>query len=503
MSNGFKRLMAIIMVVALIGTMVISVVVSAVGGNSDSHEGHDHAKGVNDEYEFAMELMKDEQALRVTQRLTFYNTSDDFLDRAMFAVYSNMFRRESTVMYTDAAALPYGYNPGGTEFYSVKVNGQEAEWAVQGDGEYFMRVDCGIEPGDSAEFEFVYDVLITQNAAFLGVDQGCWRLSGFYPVLCVYNDGVWEGNVPLEHSRYTLTTPAAYSAEITLPGMYGLAATGAESNVEHADGSRTWFVSGENIREFALTIGRAWRLHAGETISGLHVNVYSADRTGGPEALELAREALDACAEMFGDLPSSGIDIVETDIAADMQAFAGCIWIDREVFREGGDRLKYAVRKGIAEQYFGIGVYADPVADAWLGESVSEYAVYMLWEALDGEKEFEKRMNRYFIDAINVTIPSNVFMNSDASLFTKASYETVVRHRGAMAMHELRVAMGDEAFANVMKLWYSQFAGTGVVSETDFLATIRQGSGRDWEKFLTELIYNIDEYSNQYLDWYE
>lgn len=503
MSNGFKRIMAIILVAALIGTMIISVVVSAIGGSHDPHAGHDHANGVTDEYEFAMELMEDEQALRVTQRLTFYNASSDSLDRVMFAVYANMFRRETTVMYSDPAALPYGFNPGGVEFYSVKVNGEEAEWAVQGDGEYFMRVACALEPGESADFEFVYDALITRNAAFLGVDQGCWRLSGFYPVLCAYNDGVWEGNPPLEHSRYTLTTPAAYSAEITLPGMYALAGTGAESRVTHDDGRVTWFVHGENIREFALTIGRAWRVHDGRTAAGLNVNVLSADRSGGPEALEIALEALEACGEMFGGLPYSGIDIVETDIAGDMLAFAGCIWIDREVFREGGDRLKYAVRKGIAEQYFGIGVYADPVGDAWLGESVSEYAVYMLWEKLDGKAEFEKRMNIYFIDAINVTIPSNVFMNSDAALFTPATYETVVRHRGAMALHELRVAMGDENFTEALRTWYARHGGGNVADETDFLKTISDVSGRDWEKFLTELIYNIDEYSNQYLDWYE
>lgn len=505
-NDMLKRALAIVLVAALIGTMIISVLISAGAFGGDHDHGHAaHAEEARDVYLFEMELLEDEQALRVTQRLAFCNRTGDTLDRAMFSIYANMFRRESTVMYESADALPYGFNPGGVEFYSVKVNGQDADWAVQGDGEYFMRVDCDLAPWESCEFEFVYDVLITRNAAFLGVDNYCWRLSGFYPTLCVYDseEGIWEGNSPMQHARYTLTTPADYRAVVTLPEMYDVAATGGEAREDNGDGTCTWTISGENIREFALTIGGAWREYSGETESGVEVRVLTADRTAGDDALEHALAAVELYEEMFGIFPAGSVDIAETDVAVGMQTFAGCVWLDRSVFSEGGDALKYHVRRALADQYFGISVYSDQVSHAWLGESVAEYATYLAYEALDGQEEFTDRMNLYFVDAINVTIPSALVMNSDAGSFTQSQFITVVRHRGAMAMHELRVSMGRDMFVDSLAAWYSRNGGGPRATESDFLETLQAVSGHDWEDFLTELIFNIEEYSQQSLDWYE
>jgi len=494
-TSVLKRVLAILLIIALFATMIISIIVSAIPSGHD----HAHAEEIADSYSFDIELLEDEQALRVTQRLVFYNDTGDRLDRVMFAVYANMFRRETTVMYETAEAQPYGYNPGGAEFYSVKANGEEADWAVMGEGEYFMRVACDVESGGVCEFEFIYDVLITQNAAFLGVDEGCWRLSGFFPVMCVYREGIWEGNTPVQHNRYTLTTPAEYRAEITLPDMYMLAGTGEENYVENGD-SRTWTVTGSNIREFALTIGRAWRKYSGETAYGTRVNVYTADRGGG-KALDEAVKAVECCERWFGGFPMESIDFAETDIAVDMMSFPGLVWLDRDVFSD--DELKYYIRRCIADQYFGIEVYSDPAADAWLGVSVPEYVSYLLYEEIDGYDAFVERMNGYFIDAINVTMPSNLVMNADAVLFSQVQFETVVRHRGAMAMHELRVAMGREMLIDVLTDWRQKYAQNGIVTEFDFLETMNRVTGRDWENFLTELIFNIDEYSLQMLEWYE
>lgn len=489
-----KRALAIVMIIALFATMIISVIVSAIP--------RAHAEEMTDSYTFELELLEDEQALRVTQRLVFYNDTGDRLDRAMFAIYANMFRREATVMYETAEAQPYGYSPGGAEFYSVKANGEEADWAVMGEGEYFMRVACDIAPGEVCEFEFVFDVLMTRNAAFLGVDQGCWRLSGFFPVLCVYNDGIWEGNTPVQHNRYTLTDAAAYRAEITLPDMYAVAATGEETRVSNGGGASVWTIAGDDIREFALTIGRAWRVFSGTTALGTGVNVYTSARDGGA-ALEAAVAAVEICEGWFGALPTGSLDIAETDLAVDRMTFDGLVWLDRGVFSEGGDGLIYNIRRGAADQYFGIEVYSDPASGAWLGVSIPEYVAYLLYEELDGYEVFVDRMNEYFIDAVNVTMPANLVMNADAVLFSQVQFDTVVRHRGAMIMHELRVAMDREVLIDALALWRRDFGGGDIVTEFDFLETLNKATGRDWEDFLTELIFNIDEYSLIQMDRYE
>lgn len=499
--DALKRILALVLVAALIVTMIISILVSYI----DPHAGHAHAEEApRNQYVMDIELIEDQQALRVSQRLDFYNDTGDALDRVMFAVYGNMFRRQLTVMYEDEAAMPWGYAPGGVEFRAVRVNGESADWGLSGDGEYFMRVACALAPGEACVFEFEFDVLLSANGAFLGTGGADWRLSGFYPILCVYTDGIWEANTPVQHSRYTYTTAADYEVKLTLPENYCVAATGEEELLHAENGVATWRISARNIREFAVSCGRAWRKYSAATDSGVAVNVYSANRLGGPKALELAVEAVELYEEWFGDFPVTQVDIAGSGYGLSELTFSGCIWIEDALFKTGGrDELKYAIRLGLAEQYFGLAVYADPLADAWLCAGVCEYITYLAWEEIEGESAFLKRLNERITPSLQITVPGDLFVVTDGSLFTQAQFDVVVRDRGAAVMHELRSMAGRESLIKALAGYYSQCRDIPIVTEMDFLKAINDATGKDWEDFLTELVFNIDEYSRQNIEWLE
>ena len=277
MKKKLTQILALILAGALVLTTLVSIAVSAAYG--------EEAEPVRDSYAMEIQFLEDQQALRVTQRLVFTNRTGTRLDRVMFAVYANQFRRQSTVMYEDAEALYAGYLPGGVEFFSVAVNGRQAEWAVQGDGEWYLRVKCDLAPEEKCEFSFVYDVLLTENAGFLGTDGDSWRLSGFYPTLCVWENGVWAANDPLQQCRYTLTTPADYTARITLPERFELAAPGEITREAVGDGMIRWTASAQNLREFSLIFSRTWREKEETTAAGARVRVRSAARAGAGRAM--------------------------------------------------------------------------------------------------------------------------------------------------------------------------------------------------------------------------
>ena len=98
-------------------------------------------------YRLSMVMLEDSQAFAVTQTVTFENRTGDALKNALFTVYGNVFRRESTLPYdneTLLSAFPDGYAPAGLSFSSVTVNGVPAEWAMHCDNECFLRVACDI-----------------------------------------------------------------------------------------------------------------------------------------------------------------------------------------------------------------------------------------------------------------------------------------------------------------------------------------------------------------------
>ena len=496
MKKKLTRILALILAGALVLTTLVSIVVSAAYG--------EEAEPARDSYAMEIQFLEDQQALRVTQRLVFTNRTGTRLDRVMFAVYANQFRRQSTVMYEDAEALYAGYLPGGVEFFSVAVNGRQAEWAVQGDGEWYLRVKCDLAPEERCEFTFVYDVLLTENAGFLGTDGDSWRLSGFYPTLCVWENGVWAANDPLQQCRYTLTTPADYTVRITLPERFELAATGETTREAMEDGTIQWTASAQNLREFSLIFSRAWREKEETTPAGTRVRVRSAARTGAGRAMEYALEALVACEEWFGPLPGGKLEICQTRFCREKLEFAGCVWLDQALFEgENKEEMRWQIYRAVAEQYFGIAVYADPVADAWLSESVSEFVCYLMWEKYLGKQARVERMEQYLTNALKVTIPGNLTVTSSADVFNQSQYNTVVRDRGAAAMYELCRNLGRETFLEALANYVARFAGGAMVTEMDFLSAINDTTGINWEDFLTEILFNLDEYALGQLDWSE
>lgn len=494
MKRKALRVLAIVVVFAMLFTFVLSIIVSSA-----------HSEELTrDRYSMDATFDEEGQALLITQRLSYSNRTGARLDRVLFAVYANQFRRETSVMYESASALPVGYAPGGLEFTSVTVNGVEIDWGVEEGGEYFMRVSCDLAPGETAEFGFSYAVLVAENAAFVGAGLTDWRFSGFYPVACVYKDGIWQANAPVQHARYTLTTAADYSVTVTLPDEYLLTATGVATRAKNGDGTSTWTVEAADIREFAMSFGRAWRAYSGATDSGVAVNVYTNARLGGNRALGIAEDTIALYESWFGDFPVRAVNIVESDYALSRLTFAGEIWLSSSLFDwENRDELTYQLRYALAEQYFGLAVYADPLADAWMSVSVCEYITYLALEEVDGRDAFLERLNGRVLNSLQITVPGDLTVTTDALLFTQSEFDIVVRDRGAAVMHEMRDRIGRDAFLASLARYYADNRGKALVVETDLVRAIDDATGGKWEDFLTDTLFNIGDYSDNYMDWYE
>ncbi|MGI6240302.1 MAG: hypothetical protein ACOYI5_11845 [Christensenellales bacterium] len=494
MKQKAVRMVAIILVAMLLLTMIISVVASSVRAEA----------GDQNVYTMDITLREDEQALLISQRLSYFNDTGDALDRVVFAVYANQFRRQSAIQYETDAALPYGYLPGGLAFTSVKVNGEAVEFGFLDENELFLRVPCELAPGEGCEIELEYAALLTQNAGFFGAGAVDWRLSGFYPLACLYQGGEWITNRPVQHARYIYAAPADYDVIITLPREYQIAATGAAEAMETADDQTTWRVTARGIREFSISAGRAWRAHTDQTPSGVAVTVYTGSRLGARRALDTALETIELYESWFGAFPVAQIAIAASDYALDRIAFSGAIWLNAELFEyTNRDQLAYQLRYALAEQYFALAVHADPLADAWMAVSVCEYTAYLALEEQEGYDAFVRALNGRVADALQVTVPGDQFITASAAAFSQAQFDLVVRDRGAAVMHETRVAMGREAFLASLARYYADYQNRTFVAERDLVQAMDDATGGDWEGFVTDMLFHIDEYAEHTLDWYE
>jgi len=503
-SKKLIRILAIVLAVLLAGGVVFSAVVGAL-----SEEALPAGRGARNQYELTMEYMEDEQALHIRQRLVYINPSDGPLDAVAFYAAGNLFRRESALMYApeDLERVFYaGYAPAGIDLRAVSCDGAPAEYGFQGENELYVRVACDIPAGGSCTFEFDYYLLLMNCGAFQGAGETDVRLSAFYFVPGVYDGRYREFMLkkPLAHTRWLYCDAGDFRVELALPEGYALAGTGEAREASRQDGTVLWQLEARDVREFALCFGRRYRSFERKTGSGMTVRVLTNVRGAGNRALEVAVAAIEQCEAWFGPFPFPELKIAQSDYPLGALNFPGVIWLSGELMGPSqGEAMAQKLRFCVAQQYFGLSAYVEPPADAWLSDSVSAYVSYLLLEQARGHDAFLSAINRDWVSAIQQTVPGGLRVTSDGALFDAASYDVVVLRRGAVVMHELRQAMGLESLLAGLREFYRMGQDGHTLTEMDLVAALDAATGESWEAFLTDWVFNVGEYAEQFIDWFE
>ena len=489
------RTIAIVLAILLAGSAIISAIISLAYA--------EEAAPTANEMTLTMEYLGEAQALRTSQRLVYTNDSNRALDRVIFYVPSNLFRRQSSLPYDGEHlidAFPSGYLPGGADLTGVWVDGEAADYGFQGENEMYLRVACNLAPGESCTFEFDYYLLLTENEAFLGVSEDGWRLSGFYFAPASLDDaGEFLLNLPLAFTEYADCPPMNVRASIALPNSFLLAATGVETCESGEDRVNHWTITADGVRDFAVAFGRRYREYAREA-SGVTLRCLTNVRRVADDVLAVATGAVAACEAWFGPFPYAQLDIVQTDTAEDPLCHTACLWLSEGLMRDS-DARDHAIRVFVAQQYFGRRTGGRPSSDAWLSDAVSEYLGYLLLEEAEGHDAYLAALNKNLVSSLQLTIPGGLNVTSDASLFTQDEYQIVVRNRGAAVFHELRTAMGREGLIDGLRIFYEKGLDGSVLTEMDLVGALDEASGGSWEAFLTDWVFNIGDYVNQNIDW--
>lgn len=477
------RVIAIVLAVLLAGGVVVGALLSALAEeNPPIHE-----------YTLEMTYMEEAQALHIRQRLVYFNGTSDALDRVIFYAAPNMMRRADALMYEEEdldRVFFEGYVPGGIDLREVSVDGRAADYGFQGEDECALRVACAIAPGASAVFEFDYYLLLTRCGAFVGVGDTDVRLTAFYFIPGVCSDGEFHLNKPLSFTRWLYSDLGDYEVTLSLPYGYALASTG------EAEGGH---IRATGVREFALCFGRRYRVRELKTQGGVTVRVFSGERSAGRLA-EMAVQAIEHCEDWFGAFPLRELDIARSDDALGNLNTPGLMLIPNDLT---GEALEMAIRYGVAQQIFGMAAYVEPSSDCWLSDGVCEYLAYLMLEADRGHEAFLQAVNRDWVADLQLTIPGGLRVVSEASLFTAREYRVVIRHRGAVVFHELRQAMGLEGLLEGFRRFYQMGQDGHTLTEMELVQAFDEATGGDWEAFLTDWVFNVGDYVEQTIDWFD
>ena len=284
---------------------------------------------------------------------------------------------------------------------------------------------------------------------------------------------------------------ASYTFRVTVPKPYEVAANGVLAQaVEQGESTTFVFEARDPMASYLATISiDEFDLETSQSEKGVPIRNYYP--TGAPENVndpfERQGEMIDYFSEVFGAYPFEvyGAIVIDTEIGAALETQTLSIF-----GREIADPTISEVAEGVvahelAHQWFGNSVSLGDWRDIWLNESFATYAQALWVEYKEGPDALDAWIRElYAFVSENLEQMSPPGEPPANALFNPGVYEW-----GALALHALRLEVGDEVFFDVLKTYHERFAGGNARTE-DFIAVAEEVSGQELSAFFESWLYS-------------
>lgn len=365
----------------------------------------------------------------------------------------------------------------------ITVNGQLATFSREGqeltitpatpllDGEPFtVEVDYQGAP------EQITSVAIPVPTGWVIFDDGSYVLSepdgaaNYYPV----NDH------PLDK--------AAYTFRVTVPDPYEVAANGVlEQTIDNGDSTTYVFEARDPMASYLTTVNiDQFDLETDVTATGVPIRNFFGEGIDPTllEPFDLQPEMIEFFTDLFGPYPFELYGAVvmntETGTALETQTLSifGLDQLD-------SPNLEEIIAHEAAHQWFGNSVTLADWRDIWLNEGFATYSQGLWIEYKQGSEalnDWVKEQYEFVAENIEDLVPPGEPPAND--LFNAGVYEW-----GALALHALRLEIGDEEFFDTLQTYYDRFRG-GNVTTQDFISVAEDVSGKELSSFFDRWLYS-------------
>ncbi|MGW6908602.1 M1 family metallopeptidase [Streptomyces sp. NPDC054940] len=144
----------------------------------------------------------------------------------------------------------------------------------------------------------------------------------------------------------------------------------------------------------------------------------------------------------------------------------------------------------LAHQWFGNSVTPRQWKDMWLNEGLSTYAEW-LWEEEHGGRDTDEIFEDFYDGTDSESEGIWAFAPADPPSAARVS-DPPVYGRGAMVVHRLRKAVGDETFFDILRTWTRQHRH-GNADTRQFIALCEARSGKNLTKLFDAWLFNKEK----------
>lgn len=366
-------------------------------------------------------------------------------------------------------------------------------------GSTALRLDLQkpLAPGESTAISIRFDEVVP---SVMGGNYGLYvyldeilALDAFFPIIPVYNDEGWNVEQPPRNADMIFADAAFFSVTVDAPQDLVLVASGKETQRTEGSARQVVTFEGGPQRDFYLAASPNF-ISESKTVNGSTVTSYFIEqyRASGERVLEIGADALTVFNERFGPYPYDELDLVSTPMQAGGMEYSSIVALaiyfydpESTIYGTPGSVfLEGAAAHEVGHQWFYCQVMSDQINEPWLDESLVQYATYLYYLDMFGERaaggfmqSFNDRWDRVDMKPIPIGLP--------AKDYSPTEYEAIVYGRGAFFFDALSKELGQETFDDLMREYVETYRW-GIVEPDDLKKLAEDACGCALSKLFSE-----------------
>lgn len=440
-------------------------------------------------------------SFELDETLKFENNEDDALDELYFNVFAAAYDDYSTAPIISVEGVkPVGeegsFIPGETEITSVKVDGEDVNYDLEGTHLKIM-LEKPVQPGEELNIQVRLREVLPKNADRYGYFDEVISLGNWIPLLAVYEGGEWrlDDVVPIGDPFYSES--ANFEVSISLPADQVVAATGLLRSVRYDDkdqNNKELVFQADGVRDFAVMISKNYSVLNAEVGETEVYSYYLTDNlAAGNKARSVASKAISFFSSEFGQYPFPEFEVVENLNNFGGMEYPNLVQIEylTQTFPETiayflPDALtkvdEYIIVHETAHQWWYSTVGNDQVREPWLDEALAEYSTYLYFRHFYGEEKAQE-ITSYFNQYTNgVDIQSPVMSNSIYDYKDFDRYSEDIYIEGSQVLLLLEDEMGQQELKEALQEYYSTYMFR-IARIDDFISICQKHSEKDLSQF--------------------
>ena len=326
--------------------------------------------------------------------------------------------------------------------------------------------------------------------------NGVLALSGWYPILAVYDDQGWNLDAPSLIGDSVYSDIGFYSLDLTAPEELIIAATGVKVSQQNGSGKQHLHLESGPERDFFLVASADYQV-ASREVGETTVNSYyfSNSEAAGMKALSIAADSLKIFNEKFGAYPFGELDVVAAPMRNALGVEYPGIFLVAESLYESPEKPDFdvTVAHEVAHQWWYSVVGNDVFDEPWLDEALVTYSSGLYYEDTLGaqyqaglEQYWQNRYDNQVRDFGDEMVTSS--LEYFESLNRPSIYGAIVYVKGALFFKALRAEIGDQAFFQGLQDYY-QLRYFQIARAADLLDAFESAAGRDLDAFYQQWLF--------------